>query len=82
MAGLAIAKIFHSLPEAEVVKAMLEAHGIPAFLFDEHTGSNMIQFGGVCRIRLMVSEADVEATVQLIAGRPDTAGDESDKAER
>lgn len=81
MAGLAIAKIFHSLPEAGVVKAMLEANGIPAFLFDEHTGSNMIQFGGVCRIRLMISEADVETVARLIAYSPSMAGGEADEAE-
>lgn len=74
-------KIFVDTGEARVVRAMLEAHGIPAFLFDEHSGFNMIPYGGLLRIRLMVSETDAEAAARLIADSPGIAGDEVEETE-
>lgn len=73
-------KVFVDTGEAQVVKAMLEAHGIPAFLFDEHLGGNLNPSVAIFGVRLMVPETDAEAAARLIADSPGMAGDETDEA--
>ena len=67
MAGLVTAKTFTDNGEAHIVKAKLEANGIPAFLFDEHMGGNMYPSVAIFGVRLMVSEVDLESALALVS---------------
>jgi hypothetical protein len=66
MPGLAQLKTFNELAEAQIVKAKLDAHDIPAFLFDEHLGGNLFPTAALTGFRLMVPEDRLEEAVRLL----------------
>ena len=77
MAGLVQLKTFNEFAEAQIVKAKLEAHEIPAFLFDEHLGGNLFAPVALTGFRLMVPEDRLEeATLLVEAAEPDAAGED------
>lgn len=72
MAGLVIAKVFHSLPEAEVARAMLEHNGISAFLPDRNVaGTAWYLTQAVGGIRLLVPEDEMDSARLLLGERDD-----------
>jgi len=70
MAGLVQLKTFNDFAEAQIVKAKLEAHDIPAFLFDEHLGGNLFPPVALTGVWLMVPEDCLEEAARLVRSRP------------
>ena len=58
--ALVLLDIFTEVVLAQIAKSKLDAHGIPAFLFDEQVGGNIFPSVTTFSIRLMVSEDDFE----------------------
>lgn len=61
--ALVLLKVFNVPGEAQVAKATLEAYGIPAFVFEDHTPYPGLDLFAA---RLMVSEDDLESASELI----------------
>ena len=74
MAELAQLETFTDFAEAQIAKAMLEAYGIPVFLFDEHLGGNMFPPVSLSGVRLMVPESRLAEATELLDTNPDPAG--------
>ena len=73
MAGLVQLGRFTELVEAQIARATLEAHGIPAFLFDEHLGGNQFPPVTLFGIRLMVPEEYREEAARLLDTGPESS---------
>lgn len=72
MAGLVVAKVFHSLPEAEVARSVLEQNGVSAFLPDRNiAGSAWYLTQAAGGIRLMVPEDEIASARLLLEERDD-----------
>lgn len=69
--ALAQLDAFADLAEAQIVRATLEAYGIPAFLFDEHLGGNLFAPVALSGVRLMVPEDRLEEAARLLDTAPD-----------
>lgn len=61
--ALVLLKVFDAPGEAQVAKVTLEAHDIPAFVFEEH---NPYPGLGLFAARLMVSEDDLDQAGRLL----------------
>ena len=72
MAGLVLLDSFTDLVEAQIARATLEAHGIPAFLFDENLHGNLFPSAALFGIRLMVPEDRLEAAARLLEAASDS----------
>lgn len=55
--------------EAALVREMLEAGGVPAFLFDSNAVGSVAVFGPAIMFRVMVSAPNKEAALRLIADK-------------
>lgn len=67
MTGLAVLSVYYDLPAAFVHRALLTQHGIPAFLFDEHTGGvSWVYLSALGGVRLMTPARDLEAARAII----------------
>jgi len=66
MAGLVQLKVFANLTEAQIARAMLEAHDIPAVLFDEQLHGNLFPSVAFFGVRLMVPEDCLDEAVHLL----------------
>jgi hypothetical protein len=66
LADLAALKVFMDVSEAQLAKAMLDAHDIPAFLFDEHLGANTFSPVFMSGVRLMVPESLLAEAADLL----------------
>ncbi len=65
---------FPTLPEASIVKGMLEANGIPAILDNQIFGSLYpIGFNSIGGIPVMVFARDLDAARELLEEHSDTA---------
>jgi hypothetical protein len=53
--------------EAALVREMLEASGIPAFLFDSNATGSVAVFGPAVTFRVMVPASGRDAALRLIA---------------
>ncbi len=71
MAGLIHVKTFNDFTEAQIAKSALEAHDIPAFLFDEHLGGNQFPPAVLTGFRLMVPEDCLEEAARLLETAPE-----------
>ena len=67
MSGLVCVKTFSGRLEAEIVKGMLEAHGIRAMVAADDAGGFRPELAFSFGVRLMVLEPDVEQAHSLIA---------------
>jgi len=72
VAGLVQLKVFANLVEAQIARATLEAHGIPAVLFDEQMGGNLFPAVALFGTRLMVPEACLDEAARLLDSAPGT----------
>jgi len=70
MAGLVQLKVFANLVEAQIARATLEAHDIPAVLFDEQMGGNLYPAVALFGTRLMVPEHCLEDATRLLEAAP------------
>ena len=70
MAGLVLLDSFTDLVEAQIARATLDAHGIPAFLFDENLHGNLFPSAALFGVRLMVPEDRVEEAARLLDTEP------------
>lgn len=58
--------------EAELLRSLLEAHGITVWLSGESAGAAIgLSFGSLGRIEVMVRESDLEQARQLLDRGPD-----------
>ncbi|HOI41869.1 MAG TPA: DUF2007 domain-containing protein [Elusimicrobiales bacterium] len=55
--------------EAALVREMLEASGIPAFLFDSNAAGSAAVFGPAVMFRVMVAAGNRDAALKFIAER-------------
>jgi len=72
MAGLVQLDSFANLAEAQIARATLDAHGIPAFLFDENLHGNLFPSVALSGVRLMVPEGRVEEAARLLEAASDS----------
>jgi len=70
MAALLQLKVFANLVEAQIARATLEAHDIPAFLFDEHFGGTLSPVVNLFGVRLMVQEDCLDEATRLLDSAP------------
>ncbi|KAF0126102.1 MAG: hypothetical protein FD189_1482 [Elusimicrobia bacterium] len=56
-----------SFHEAAIVREMLDAAGVPAFLFDSNATGSAALFGPAVMFRVMVSASSKDAALKLIA---------------
>lgn len=80
MAGLVRLKVFANLVEAQIVRATLEAHGIPAVLLDEHFSSTLSPVVGLFGVEVMVPEDCLDEAARLLetaAGAPERPLDDA-----
>ncbi len=66
MAALVPVKTYNAFVEAQIAKSKLEAHDIPAFLFDEHLGGNQFPPAVLPGFRLMVPEDCLEEAARIL----------------
>lgn len=72
MAGLVTVKVFHSLPEAEVARSMLEHHGISVLLPDRNVAATAWYLTqAVGGIRLQVPEDELVSARLLLGAQDD-----------
>ncbi|MDR2424322.1 MAG: DUF2007 domain-containing protein [Prevotellaceae bacterium] len=57
--------VFHSLPQARIVKSLLEAHNIPSFLSSEAEVLIGSFFAGA-EVKLYVMQSDYRAAKQIL----------------
>jgi len=72
MAGLVQLKVFANLVEAQIARATLEAHDIPAVLFDEQLHGNLFPVVAFFGVRLMVPEDCLDQAARLLDSAPGT----------